>query len=213
MPCNCCEITDHMFDETSAQSDIKEYRKRGPAKQTRMILDAVRSLNLKDVDLLDIGGGIGAIHHDLLQDVARKATHVDASSAYLKQAKLESERRGNTDKVQFIHADFTDVAKDIPEVDVVTLDRVVCCYPDFRSLLKNASAHSRKAIAMTYPRETWYLRIGLGLINIFQKLRKDPFRVFIHPIHEIDALLNAQGLRRVSMKRIFVWEMALYQRV
>jgi len=212
MPCNCCEMTDNVFDETSAKSDIKEYRKRGPAKQTQMILEAVRSLNLKDVELLDIGGGIGAIHHDLLQDIARKATHVDASSAYLKEAKQESERRGNTDRIQFIHADFTDVAKDIPEMDVVTLDRVVCCYPDFRSLLTNASAHSRKAIAMTYPRETWYMKFGMGVINFFQRLRKDPFRVFIHPIHEIDALLNSQGLRRVSMKRIFVWEMALYQR-
>lgn len=213
MPNNCCEMTDNMFDETSAKSDIKEYRKRGPAKQTRMILEAVRSLNLKDVELLDIGGGIGAIHHDLLQDIARKATHVDASSAYLKEAKQESERRGNMDRIQFIHADFTDVAKDIPEVDVVTLDRVVCCYPDFRSLLTNASQHCRKAIAMTYPRETWYMKFGMGIINFFQRLRKDPFRVFIHPIHEIDALLNSQGLRRVSMKRIFVWEMALYQRV
>jgi len=212
MPCNCCEMTDRMFDEKSAKSDIKEYHKHGPAKQTQMILEAVRSLNLKDVELLDIGGGIGAIHHDLLKDVARKAMHVDASSSYLKEAMLESERLGNIDRIQFVHADFTDVAKDIPEVDVVTLDRVVCCYPDFRSLLTRASEHSRKAIAMTYPRETWYLRIGLGLINFFQKLRKDPFRVFIHPIHEFDALLNAQGLRRVSMKRIFVWEMALYLR-
>jgi hypothetical protein len=63
---------------------------------------------------------------------------------------------------------------------------------------------------MTYPREIWYLRIGLGIINFFQKLRRDPFRVFIHPINEMDSLLNAQGFNRVTMKRLFVWEMALY---
>jgi magnesium-protoporphyrin O-methyltransferase len=213
MPCNCCEITNNIFDEKSARADIKGYHKRGPAKQTQLILDAVRSLNLKNVALLDIGGGVGAIHHELLKDVAYNATQVDASSAYLKEAKEEAEKRGNNERVKFIHADFTDVASELPQADVVTLDRVVCCYPDFRSLLKNASEHSRKIIALTYPRETWYSRLGLGLINLVQKLRRDPFRVFIHPIHEMDAVLNALGLRRVSMKRLVFWEMALYQKV
>jgi len=213
MPCNCCEMTDNIFNEDSAKSDIKEYRKHGPADQTKLILEAVRSLELKDVALLDVGGGVGTIHHELLKDVAREATHVDASSAYLKEAKEESEKQGNTERVNFIHADFTDVAADLPQADVVTLDRVVCCYPDFRSLLKNASEHSRKAIALTYPREVWYIRVGLGVINFFQRLRRDPFRVFIHPIHEMDELLTKQGFRRSSMKRLFVWEMALYQRM
>lgn len=212
MPCNCCEMTDNIFSEESARSDIKEYRKRGPAKQTKLILEAVRSLNLQDVQLLDIGGGVGVIHHELLKDIAREATHVDASSAYLNVAKDESEKHGNTERVKFIHADFTDVAADLPQADVVTLDRVVCCYPNFRSLLKNASEHSRQAIAMTYPREMWYVRIVLGFINLFQRLRKDPFRVFVHPVREIDTLLNAQGFKRTSMKRLTVWEMALYQR-
>jgi 2-polyprenyl-3-methyl-5-hydroxy-6-metoxy-1,4-benzoquinol methylase len=212
MPCNCCEMENKMFDENSAKADIKDYRKHGPAKQTQLILEAVRLLNQKDMDLLDIGGGVGAIHHELLQDTVREATHVDASSAYLKEAKKESERRGNTGRINFIHADFTDVAATLPQADIVTLDRLVCCYPDFRLLLKNASEHSRKAVALTYPRETWYLQFGLGFINFMQRLRKDPFRVFIHPIDEINALLNAQGFQQISMKRLFIWEMALYQR-
>jgi len=29
----------------------------------------------------------------------------------------------------------------------------------------------------------------------------------------MDALLNAQGLQRIFMKRLVVWEMALYQKV
>ena len=211
MPCNCCEMTDNMFNEDSARADIKEYRKHGPAKQTKLILEAVRSVGLKDIQLLDIGGGVGTIHHELLKDTAREATHVDASSAYLKVAKDESEKRGNSERVKFIHADFTDVAAELPQADVVTLDRVVCCYPDFRSLLKNASELSRKTIAMTYPREVWYARFGMSFINFFQKLRRDPFRVFVHPIQEMDALLNAQGFKRMKMVRLFVWEMALYQ--
>jgi len=213
MPCNCCEITDNAFSEEEAKAELRNYRRRGPMNQTKLILEAIRSLGLKDAGLLDIGGGIGAIYHELLGDVAREATHVDASSAYLKQAKQEAARRGHSERVNFIHADFTDVASELPKADIVTLDRVVCCYPDFRGLLKAAAEHSQRALAFTYPRETWYMRFALKVANFFQKLRRDPFRVFLHPVAEMDALLKREGFQRVSLRRLFVWEMALYQRV
>jgi len=212
MSCNCCEITDHAFSEAEAKSELRNYRKRGPADQTKLILNAIRSLSLKNADLLDIGGGIGVIHHELLNDVAREATHVDASSAYLKEAKEEAARRGHGERVDFIHADFTEVASDLPKADIVTLDRVVCCYPDFRRLLKAAAEHSRQALAFTYPRETWYMRVGLKVINFFQGLRRDPFRVFLHPVAEMDGLLKREGFERVTLRRLFVWEMALYRK-
>jgi SAM-dependent methyltransferase len=212
MPCNCCEITDSAFGENEARSQLKSYRRRGPAKQTKLMLEAIRALKLKNAKILDIGGGIGAIHHELLEDVASTATHVDASSAYLKEAKAETERRGHSQRVTFIHADFTDVEAELPKADIVTLDRVVCCYPDFRRLLNAASRHSQRALALTYPREVWYLRIAWPVINFFQQLRKDPFRVFLHPVHEMDSLLKKEGFERVTVHDMFVWEMALYQR-
>ena len=212
MPCNCCEITDNTFGEDSARADIRSYHKRGPAGQTRLIIQAIRSLHLRQAELLDIGGGIGVIHHELLEDVADQATHVDASSAYLAEARAEADRRGHSNRTRFIHADFTEVAHDLPQADIVTLDRVVCCYPDFRKLLRAAADHSRRALALTYPRETWYMRLALKVLNFFQGLRKDPFRVFLHPVGEIDALLRREGFERISLRRLFVWEMALYRK-
>ena len=213
MPCNCCEITDKAFSEAEARAELRNYRRRGPMKQTKLILEAIRSLGLRNAALLDIGGGVGALHHELLEDVAREATHVDASSAYLKEAKQEASHRGHSERLKFIHADFTDIADQLPEADIVTLDRVVCCYPDFRRLLKAAAEHSQRALALTYPRETWYMRFGLKAANFFQGLRRDPFRVFLHPVSEMDALLKREGLKRVSLRRLFFWEMALYQRI
>ena len=212
MPCNCCQIENDTFGEDQAIADLRDYRRRGPANQTKLILEAIRSLKLKKAELLDIGGGIGTIHHELLNDVARQATHVDASSAYLKIAKEEASHQGHADRVNFIHADFTDIAADLPKSDIVTLDRVVCCYPDFRRLLNAAAEHSRRALALTYPRETWYMRIAWRVINFFQGLRKDPFRVFLHPIAEMDSLLKGEGFERVFLRRLFVWEVALYQK-
>ena len=213
MPCNCCEITDNAFSEKEAKSELRNYRRKGPAKQTRFILEAIRSLPLKNAVLLDIGGGIGVIHHELLEDVASTATHVDASSAYLREAREEAARRGHDKRVTFIHADFTDVETDLPKADVVTLDRVVCCYPDFHRLLGAAARHSQRALALTYPREVWYLQMALPVVNFFQRVRKDPFRVFLHPISEMDSLLETEGFTRVTLRRLFIWEMAMYKKV
>jgi magnesium-protoporphyrin O-methyltransferase len=206
-------MENNTFGEDEAKANLKDYRKRGPAKQTRLILEAVRSLGLKNAALLDIGGGIGAIHHELLKDVASEATHVDASSAYLKVATEEAKRIRHEAQVKFIHADFTDVANELPQVDVVTLDRVVCCYPNMRGLLKAASEKSRRALVMTYPRETWWTKAAVKAANLIQRIRKDPFRVFVHPVSEMEALLNGEGLKRISTRRLFVWEMSLYQRI
>lgn len=212
MPCDCCQVTDRAFGDKDARDDLQDYQRHGPARQTRAILSAVRGLGLKNATLLDIGGGVGTIHHELLKDVVRSATHVDASSAYLREAEAESARLGHADRVQFVHADFTDVAADLPSADIVTLDRVVCCYPDFARLLGAAAGRSQRALAMTYPRDSWFLRLGLKTINAFQRLRRDPFRVFLHPVEEMDRVLRAHGLRRVALKRLFIWEMGMYSR-
>src|SRR5512143_138402 len=185
MPCNCCQSSDRTFNDAEARSSLRQYRRRGPAKQTRELLAAVRSRGLRDAALLDIGGGVGTIHHELLRDTAAYATHVDASGAYLRAAEEEAARRGNSARVRFIQADFTNVAGDLPPADIVTLDRVICCYPDFRSLLGAAAGHARQVLAMSYPREIWYVRAAVWLMDRFQALRRDPFRFFVHPVADI----------------------------
>jgi len=212
VPRSCCEITDRTFGAADADDDLRDYHKHGPSAQTRAILNLVRSLGLHDATLLDIGGGVGVIHHELLQDLVLTAIHVDASSAYLDAAKGETARLGHADRVEFIHADFTDVASGLPEVDVVTLDRVVCCYPDFQGLLMAAAGRCRRALILAYPRETWYVRIAIQAINFLQRLRRDSFRVFLHPVGGMDAAIRTTGLQRASLKRFFVWEVALYER-
>lgn len=212
MPAECCQITDDQFDSEIAQADLKDYRAHGPARHTQLILEAVRSLHLENASLLDVGGGVGALHHELLADGFAHATHVDASSSYLAAAREESTRRGNAGRVEFIHADFTDVAETLPRADVVTLDRVVCCYPDFHGLLKAASAHSARALALSYPRPGPHTRLIVWFVNLFERWGARPFRVFVHPVNEMDLLLQSEGLTRTSLRRLFVWEVALYVR-
>ena len=137
---------------------------------------------------------------------------MDASSAYLEAARDEAARRGHADRVRFVHADFTQAAADLPAADIVTLDRVVCCYPDFRGLLTAAAGRSRALLGLSYPRGTWYVRLAVALGNLFQRLKRDPFRGFVHPVGQMDGLLRGQGFERVFLRDLFVWEVALYRR-
>ena len=61
-------------------------------------------------DSIDIGGGIGAVQHELLAAGAAHVTSVDASDAYLQTAREESDRRGLAGRVTYYHGDFLELA-------------------------------------------------------------------------------------------------------
>ena len=182
MTCSHCVVTDRQFDPAVARGDLKRFRRRGPDAPTRKLLAAIQGAEPPaNATLLDVGGGIGAIHHHLLDHGFSKAVHVDASTAYLAAAKEEAERRGHGDRVSFHHADLRAVARDLTLADVVTLDKVVCCDPDHAGLLRAAADHARTLLAFSYPRRTWISRAITAVGNRWRAVWGDPFRAFVHP--------------------------------
>ena len=82
------------YDEKVAAADLRRYRKNGPRPWARALIEAIKAEGVEGATLLDIGGGIGVIQHELLDAGAASATSVEASSAYLSAARSESDRRG-----------------------------------------------------------------------------------------------------------------------
>src|SRR5437762_2829973 len=117
----CCQPDsfDAVFSEKRASKDLKRYRKKGPDKTTRLLLDALKADGVAGKTLLDIGGGIGVAHHELLAAGARSAIHVDAAQASLRVAAEETDRSGHAGRVQFLLGDFVALAADIQPADVV----------------------------------------------------------------------------------------------
>ena len=136
MSCSHCVGIEREFDKKTAAKDLKRYRKKGPSKTTQMLLSALKANEISGNTLLDIGGGVGTIQHELIKAGIQEATGVDAASAYLEAVKEEAERLGHTDHMRFIYGDFVDKADQIPPADIVTLDRVICCYPDMDNLVR-----------------------------------------------------------------------------
>jgi magnesium-protoporphyrin O-methyltransferase len=210
---SCCTGGyDEQFDDAQAKRDLRRFLKRGPARATRKLLDVLRSRGLKDATLIDIGGGIGAIHHEMLAAGVRSAVHADASVAYIATAKTESNRRGHGDRVTFVHGDFVALAPNIPPATVVTLDRVICCYADMEALVAASASHAQRVYGAIYPRDGWLIGLALRSVNAFSRLRRSSFRVYHHPTAAIDAAVARQGLTRRVCDDGFLWRMAVYER-
>jgi 2-polyprenyl-3-methyl-5-hydroxy-6-metoxy-1,4-benzoquinol methylase len=212
MDCPHCQGADKLFSNDRANQDLREYRSHGPGKTTRLLIDALKSAGIKGLTLLDIGGGVGVIQHELLKNEVSSATAVDASSAYLQTAQQEAKRQGHADRVTYHHGDFVELAPQLPQADIVTLEKVLCCYPDLGALVNLSSGRARKFYGVVFPRDTWWMKIGGRLINLIFQLQRNPFRFFVHRTEEIEALLRANGLERRYYDRTIFWQVAVYGR-
>jgi magnesium-protoporphyrin O-methyltransferase len=209
----CCQGVDQMFGERTARHDLKRYRRRGPAKPTRILLDALRRLGVEHATVLDIGGGIGVIQQELLDAGADRATAVEASAAYLRAAREEAERRGHGDRVTYRAGDFVALADRVEPADVVTLDRVICCYPDMEALVSSSADRTRRLYGLVYPRDRWWVALGVRVTNLIMRVSRRAFRAHLHRPSAIDAVARAHGLvPRLARRAGPVWQVAVYVR-
>lgn len=211
----CCTrycAAEAQFDRRVAERDLRRYRQRGADVITKLMLRELRRWPLEGGDLLDVGGGIGVISMELASSGVATATVVDASPAYLGVARNEVGSRYGSRSTQFLLGDFARIAATLKDADVVTLDRVVCCYPDAEALLRGAAARARRLLAFTYPRDRWYTRTATALENFWRRLRGKSFRTFVHRPQRMSAVLEAAGLVRAARHETRIWAMELFHR-
>jgi hypothetical protein len=211
--CSHCEDAESLFSQRAARRDLRRYRKRGPHATTRHLLRMLEREDLRGRELLDIGGGIGALQHSLIQGGLSHAVQVDASTAYLQASQAEAARQGHRERVEYHHGDFVELSDELAEADVVTLDRVVCCYPDMPRLVGASAAKARLLYALSYPRDHGITRTGKAFGNVVFRLQGSSFRSYIHPPAAISAAIRQQGFELVSQARTLLWHVALYARI
>ncbi len=209
---HCCG-SESIFDNKEAQKNLKKYRKKGPDKFTTRLLDALNQHELTNLTLLDIGGGIGILQHELLKKGVSKTTDVDASPESIATAKEIMKENGMEEKMEFVYSDFNECHKDIAKHDIVTLSRVVCCYPDAVGLINNSAIKANKYYGIIYPRGGIIAEIIQAFMNFGLYLKKNPFRVFMHSEELMDKTICDNGFEQVYYGSAFPWRIALYERV
>lgn len=212
MSCSQCQGLEELFSETYVSKELHRYRRRGPDQTTRMLADALKEVGVQGCTLLDIGGGLGAIQHEMFAAGVKTATDIDASAAYLAAARTESERRGYAERVTFQYGNFVDMAEHLASADIVTLDRVICCYPEMEKMVGLSAARARKYYGLVYPRDSWWMRVAAAIENLFFRLQRNPYRAYIHATEAVEALILGEGLKRHFKKQTLTWQVVLFAR-
>jgi magnesium-protoporphyrin O-methyltransferase len=207
----CCqpESYERLFGARQARLDARRYRKRGLGRTSRDLVELAGDVS--GVSVLEVGGGVGAIELDLLAAGAERATNVELSGEYEKEAAKLLAERGLGDRVDRRVADF--VEEPVEPHDVVVMHRVVCCYPDVDRLVGMAAAHTRRRMLLTYPQERLWTRAGIRAANFFLRISGSSFRAFVHPFTAIDAAADREGLSLERRERQgLIWENAAFVR-
>jgi magnesium-protoporphyrin O-methyltransferase len=210
--CKHCVDAEDFFDLKTARADLKRYNRKGPEKSTKHLIQSIPDHDIKNVTLLDIGGGIGAIPFELFGKGLAAATHADASTAYQKICSEEAQKRKLSNKITFIHGDAVELKDQLPVCDLVTLDRVLCCYPDVKKLIDASISRSKRIYGVVYPRNRFYFKLGIVVINLWFKIKKSEFRTYMHDESFVDDIIKSHGFILLSHKTTFLWQSVVYRR-
>jgi magnesium-protoporphyrin O-methyltransferase len=213
MACGQCQSgAANVFGERAARRRLERYRAKGPGGTTRMLLDALRAEGVAGLTLLDIGGGIGAIGFELLGAGVATATEVELSPAYVLAARDEAERQGVADRYACRAGDFVALADDLPAAGIVTLDRVICRYPDMPALVGQSAVKAARLYGAVYPRDVWWVRAIRVVANVGLRVTRNPLRLFIHRTAAVEAVVRGGGLVPLFHRDAGYWQVVVYGR-
>lgn len=123
-----------------------------------------------------------------------------------------AKQRGISEKTQYIEGDFIDIANTIEPADIIIMDKVVCCYPDANSLIHRSLEKCIESFTLTYPRKTWYTRLGVQTSAFLMKLLGSNFRPYVHDPALIEKWITEQGFKKTLQNQTFIWLTQIYQK-
>jgi magnesium-protoporphyrin O-methyltransferase len=209
----CCgPAYNRFFGARQARRDAKRYRKHGLDTTAQRLVDELAERGVDGASVLEVGGGIGDIDLELLGRGAERAVVVELSNGYDEEAQSLAAEAGAEARIERRHGDFAEEEASIEPADVVVMHRVVCCYPDPELLVGAAARHARRLLALSVPRDTWWMRLGLGAANVWFRLRGG-IQAYVHPPAEVVGIAEAAGLSTVLDERSTrIWRIAVFER-
>ena len=210
----CCNPRgcDRFFGTRFARRTAERYRKRGLDETARRMVEFLEARGIEGASVLEVGGGVGEIQIELLERGAGRTLNLELSPAYDEEATaLLRERRFQGRAERRLHDIAVDPAG-VGPADVVVLNRVVCCYPDYERLLTAAAEHARRLLVFSYPRRNVVSRSVVRVQNVVFALLRKEFRVFTHPPAKMVAVLERHGLRASFAHRGLVWQVSGLER-
>ena len=211
---SCCDPRgyDRVFDGRFARRTANRYRHRGLDRTAQRIVRLVEEHGVQGLSVLEVGGGVGQLQVELLKRGAAHATNLELSSSYEQEAARLVAEAGVIGRVERRILDIAAAPDEVPPADVVVLNRVVCCYPDYARLLGSAAAHARRQVVFSHPPRNLLSRTVVGVQNLLFRMFGSDFRVFAHPPQAMLDVLREGGLVPSGAERGLVWRVSAARR-
>ncbi len=213
---NCCSTsptarTDKFFSKNSKKY-LKRFRKKGLAKEQRLLLEGISSLHIEGKSILEIGCGVGGLHLTLLQRGAATATGVDISEGMITYAKQLSKDLGMEAKTTYLHGDFTEKGTDIASADIVMMDKVVCCYENLDLLLERSLAKTSSVYALSFPRNHFLVKCMAKTAIKIGALFHWSFSPYWHDWDRMIRLISDSGFQEKYKDKTLMWTILIFRR-
>jgi len=209
---SCCGYDDH-FNEKIANRDLSNFLKGKSKKTTENLVSLLSKKDLHGKSLLDIGAGVGVLSLSLFKQGIKNSTLVEASYAYQNASKKLLSDNNFAEQSRFISGDFSRIYNEVPSADVVTLDKVVCCYDDYDSLVRSSVGKAHSVYAMVIPLDVWWTKLFNQFGNVVRSITGNTFKTYIHPLNEIEKIIFSSGFRLSVHKYQREWYISVYEKV
>ncbi len=220
---SCCTVdmqgTDKFFSK-HARRYARRFRKNGVDRCSELLCQGILGSGVQLKSILDIGCGVGGLHLTLLKEGAEEAIGVEVSKGMLDQARKLAHEMGLSERTRYYLGDFARMNGDgsdrndvsIPPSDICVLDKVVCCYEDWKTLVVKSLALTRETYAVSYPRSVWYVRLFFSTATLLARLFRWSFHPFYHDWEAIQRYIRSLGFEKHYERKTIAWLAMVYRK-
>lgn len=173
---------------------------------------ALGSIGIDGSSLLEVGAGSGTAIAAMFDRGVATAVGIEISANYEATARGLLAERGVASAVDWRTGDFVELAGDLPDRDIVFLNRVVCCYPFMDAMVDTATGKARRLVAMSYPRRRSLVWLFMKVTNGWMRLNRNSFRVFLHDPGRVEERVAQAGFSEIASGTTAAWHWKVWER-
>jgi hypothetical protein len=100
----------------------------------------------------------------------------------------------------------------IKEADITFLDKVVCCYEDYGTLIERSTAKTKTIYALSHPKNSLLMELIFKLQIFILKFSHGSFYPFWHDWDEIHRIILGHGFQLMYSNSTIAWQVLVYRR-
>ncbi len=211
------KVVDQLVDDFDgvACDYCEEYKSSGLSESSKVLLGFLEEEGLTGKTLVELGCGPGGFSVECLKKGASSSFGIDLSPKMIQTANELATSLNLQDRAKFLVGNAA--TAEVPSSQIIVMDKMLCCFPDAESILKNVVDSASDTIGFVVPRDQGLfkvpLRIGVFFKNLYEKLRnRNVGWLYLHSLNIIDQTLRNAGFNNRKRAVSGFWLIFVYSK-